>query len=657
VRHNIGYTQGQFYPELNHIDLIPRVNLDNINSGGAEAPDFTFDNRFGTTAHDYVFAVRDNITWTKSAHTLKAGASFERVHNNEAQGGSWMGDYTFGNPSRTSNPLATGSTYSNMLLGVFNSYVENDSLFATQFRQTRVEGFTQDSWKASRRLTVDLGVRFLWFTPYVQADNQTSAFVFDRYDSAKAPRMYVPGPNNTARDLVTGQVVPTALSSTFVPNTGDRANGMVTPSNPNETYPRSFRDNQGIHPEPRIGLAYDLFGNGKTALHTSAGLFHQGYLSGGTGGVLSGPPTQNQTNIPNGMTSTVLDSGKVYRPSSVRSLERDAKTPAAYNWSLGVQQDVGFGTVVDVTYVGSVNRHLEMRVNYNQIPAGAKLPGANINPLTNTRYPDVFLRPYLGYADITRNEHWGTANYNALQVQINRRYTKGLQFGVAYTYSKALGLGGNDNAYSIDLQFLDQEYAPLPHNQTHNFVTNFTYDVPKASRVVNAAPVRFLLDNWQLSGEYVWASGDWAGVTLATSPSFDFTGGTVGARPVMLRNPRKKGGDPLDPENPWFDVNAFARPSGVGDYGNTPSRVIQRPPINSLNTSAFKNFPMGKNRKIQLRLEGYNVLNHTQIKDVGRTVTFDANGAQTSGSIGSFGLATNDARPPRILQASVRLSF
>jgi hypothetical protein len=303
-----------------------------------------------------------------------------------------------------------------------------------------------------------------------------------------------------------------------------------------------------------------------------------------------------------------------------------------------------------------------MRVNYNQIPAGAKFPGQNINPLTNTRYPDQFLRPYQGYNAINRNEHWGTANYNALQVQINRRYIKGLQFGVAYTWSKALGLGGNDNAYTIDPEFLDQEYAPLPHNQAHNFVTNFTYDLPKASKLANAAPVRFLLDNWQLSGEYVYASGDWAGISMGTSPSTDFTGGGVGARPVMLRSPRKSGGSVFDQNNPWFDLDAFAPPN-VGEYGNTPARVIQRPPINSLNLSAFKSFPLGKRRNIKLRLEAYNVLNHTQIRDVGRTITFQMNPAlpgylePTTSTRATAGLATNDSRPPRILQASVRFSF
>jgi hypothetical protein len=121
----------------------------------------------------------------------------------------------------------------------------------------------------------------------------------------------------------------------------------------------------------------------------------------------------------------------------------------------------------------------------------------------------------------------------------------------------------------------------------------------------------------------------------------------------MVSNPRKKGGSPFDPANPWFDVNAFQAPS-VGNLGNTPRTVIQRPPINSLNTSLFKNFGLGGQRRLQLRLEGYNVLNHTQISDIDRTARFDATGKQVNTN---FGLATSASRPPRILQASVRLNF
>ena len=651
VRANVGFNQGQFYPELNKPSIIPRIQVDNINGTGVDRPDFSYDNRFGTTAHDYVFSVRDNLTMTKSAHTFKAGFMFERVHNNEAPGGEWSGRYVFGNANRTSNPLAAGSTYANMLMGVFNTYDEIDGYRSTMVRQNRAEWYAQDTWKASRRLTLDIGARFVWYTPYRQANGMTSAFVFDRYVQGGSPRMYVPAPNNQARDLVTGQTVPASLGGTFVPGTGNIANGMVAASD--RSYPYGFRDNQGIHPEPRIGLAYDLFGNGKTGLHASAGLYHQGYVGGGVGGNLQGPPTTNLTSIPNGFVRSVLDSGKVYRPGDVRGLERDAKTPSSYAGSFGVRQEVGWGTVIDVSYVGNVQRHLEMQVNYNNIPAGAKFPGASPNPLNPTaNLPDVFLRPYLGHNAININENWGTANYNALQVQLTRRYIKGLQFSIAYTWSKAMGLGGNDNAYSIDLEFLQQEYAPLAFNQTHTLVTNFTYDAP---RLGGPAPVRFLLDNWQFSGEYVYASGDWAGISLSTTPSFDFTGGSVGARPVMTANPRASGGDGLTA--PWFDITAFARPSGRGDFGNTPARVIQRPPINSLNLSAFKNFPLGKHRRVQFRLEGYNVLNHTQIRDIDRTARFDATGAQVNTNFGLATTGNNATRPPRVLQASVRLSF
>jgi hypothetical protein len=687
-RSSVGFDHGQFYPGLNTLGVIPRVTIAGLTSTGVEAANFTFDNRFGETAHDYVASVRDNVTWTKSAHTLKGGFLFERVYNNEARGGLWMGEYDFANSARTANPFATGHSYANMLMGVFNSYNENDTYRSTANRQNRAEWYLQDTWKATRRLTVDLGLRFLWYEPYKQAARTTAGFVPSRYDVNAAPRMYTPAAGNVAVDPANPadrKAPSSAFQGRFVPGSGNVANGMVSASD--DSYPSGFRVNQGIHPEPRIGIAYDLFGNGKTAVHFSAGLFHQGYLGGGSQGNLQGPPNFNELAIPNNMMSTFLAGGLLQAPPNVNGLERDAKTPSAYNFSLGVQQDVGWGTVIDVTYVGVLNRHLEMQVNYNYIPDGAKLPGArtvttpirsfnNTNPATGTLYPDQFLRPYVGFGDINIRENWGTANYNALQVQLNRRYIKGLQFGVSYTFSKALGVGDEDPARYDPRRPIEQYYTPAVHNQTHNFVTNLTYDFPKASKLIDAAPVRFLLDNWQLSSEYVWASGDWAGIVLAVNPGFDFSGGSNcdfgatgsnnnqgatgcsgGATPVMLKNPRKSGGSPHDPSNPWFDTTAFARPSGVGDLGNTPRRVIQRPPINSLNTSLFKNFPLGSRRRLQLRLEGYNVLNHTQARDINRTATFDAAGNQTNAAFGLAITGNNATRPPRILQASVRFSF
>ena len=699
-REGVGITTGQFFPSVNTTrsfegrPVIPKVILGGVNPTGTTAANFDFPDRLGENVSDYMVAARDNLTWTKDTHTFKGGFNFERWWQNEGQGGDYMGRFSFDNAARTTNPLSSTVTYANMLMGVFRNYSEVDEKRDTANRQSRLEWYVQDTWKASRRLTLDLGVRFLWYQQVYQGGNLLhSAFVPERYVLANAPRMYVAGPGGIAVDpgnpndrRTPGQ----SFIGRFVPGTGDVGNGMVLSND--TTYPRGYRDNQGVHPEPRVGFAYDMFGNGKTALHGGFGLAHQGYVGGGYQGNLRGVPASRVINIPNSSTRAFLDSIGFEGPTGVRGVQVDNKTPSAYKASFGVTQEVGWGTTIDVSYVGVLNRHMEMVRNINDIPAGAKLPGTTviqhevrpinvINPLTGVRHTDDNqLRPYLGFTDINVHEHWATANYNALQVQLTRRYVKGLQFSMAYTWSKALGVGNNDgDAYTRDMP-IERYYSPQTHNQAHNFVTNFTYDFPKASKALgDVAPVRFLFDNWQLSGEFVYASGDWAGINLDMNPNVDFTGGDNcelgggsnsgcegGATVVVVGDPRNKGGSPFDAENPWFNPDAFAMPS-ADNLGNVSRTVIQRPPIQSLNLSAYKNFPLGGRRRLQFRLEGYNVLNHTQIRDIGRTVQFDSRRTLTDGSANpafgtitnrsSVGLATGNARAPRVLQASLRINF
>src|SRR5206468_455519 len=157
---------------------------------------------------------------------------------------------------------------------------------------------------------------------------------------------------------------------TFVPGSGDFANGMVLATD--RSYPRGFRDNQGIHPEPRIGLAYDLFGNARTVLHASAGLYHYARIGNGSiNDMASNPPIVNSPSIYYGTFDQLSSLRGLSRPVNARGLERDAKTASAYSWSLGVQRELGWGTVLDVTYTGSVDRHLSQVVYLNQVPDGA----------------------------------------------------------------------------------------------------------------------------------------------------------------------------------------------------------------------------------------------------------------------------------------------
>ena len=196
-------------------------------------------------------------------------------------------------------------------------------------------------------------------------------------------------------------------------------------------------------------------------------------------------------------------------------------------------------------------------------------------------------------------------------------------------------------------------------------VINYTWDLPQASARWDNAFSRFLLDGWQISGENAFVSGDWAPVILTTSDNFDFTGGEGGngadlggglriVRPDVVGDPM--GGD-RDPITGWFNTDAFQRPDGRGDYGDAPRNVVQRPGINNWNLALFKNVPLGGTRRLQVRMEAYNVLNHTQFQDIDRTARFDPAGQQINPNFGTAIGIGSPTRPPRVLQLSARFSF
>jgi hypothetical protein len=220
-------------------------------------------------------------------------------------------------------------------------------------------------------------------------------------------------------------------------------------------------------------------------------------------------------------------------------------------------------------------------------------------------------------------------------------------------------------------------YAPSAGNQMHNLVINYTWDLPKATKLWNNGLVKLLFDDWQLSGENAFASGDWAPVLITTTDNFDFTGGTGGnggevppgnsglrvVRPRIVGSviPSDRNATPGSPGS-WLDAGAFARPAR-GEYGDEPRYIFRMPGINNWNLSFFKNFPLGNGkRRLQFRWEMYNVLNHTQFgaaygvtgyPGIDNTARFDPAGNQVNAN---FGKATA-ARNPRIMQGSVRFSF
>ncbi len=223
---------------------------------------------------------------------------------------------------------------------------------------------------------------------------------------------------------------------------------------PSPNYPKGFRDNQGIEPEPRLGLAWDLTGDSKTALHASVGLYHNPHVNAnGLDAMARNPPAQNTPSIIYGTMDTLLAAGSQgafsNRPSDVFGVQRDAQTPKSYNYSIGVQREVGWGTVLDVTYAGFQMRDAEMN-SQHQHRAGRRAlrrrQPAECQPAEpDDRKAERVPAAVLGYQNITMREHFGAASYNALQVQLNRRYINGLQFAVAYTFGKTISDGTTYN--------------------------------------------------------------------------------------------------------------------------------------------------------------------------------------------------------------------
>jgi hypothetical protein len=487
-------------------------------------------------------------------------------------------------------------------------------------------------------------------------NGEGAALALERYDPAQAPALFRPvlsGGRRMGFNPVTGTVVDPVLIGAFVPGSGSLTNGMVEGTD--TTYPSGFVQQENILPEPRIGLAYDPFGDSKTAIHAGFGLFHntravgQPYVLAARGN----PPRQFTPVAYYGNMDTFLNAPGFLSPTSVFSFEKDMKTPGIFNLTFGVQRDVGFGTVVKASYVGALGRHLLQARDLNVVPYGARFLPENADP-SNPAVPlsDNYFRPYPGYGSIRYYEMAGNSSYNALQVMVNRRYSRGLQLGAAYTWSKSMGYGSTDlDVLATYQNHRTWHYGKTSFDQTHNLVLNYIWDLPRGSRLAPNAFTRLVLDNWQVSGVTAFVSGTPSGVGFTTTDNIDITGGGDGARITVTGKAQLPYGERQFSR--WFDPTVFAR-TPRGSFGNAPKDVFRGPGVNNWDISLFKKFPLdGEQRYLQLRWEMYNAFNHTQYAGVDATARFDTAGRQVNTRFGEV----ISSRLPRVMQGSLRLTF
>jgi len=337
--------------------------------------------------------------------------------------------------------------------------------------------------------------------------------------------------------------------------------------------------------------------------------------------------------------------------------------PVVYNWSIGVQRDIGFNFIADAAYVGNAGRNQQLTVDVNGRPYGYAYQASSLDPTTVVGgqaqpLPDDFLRPYQGLARIQRRQFSGYSEYHSLQFAANRRRSSdGLSFGASYTYQLA-----NKNLGAIDPFVEDNDARNYTSNgrRPHVLVLNYSYEVPKLSQKWDNIIAKVVFDNWQFSGLTTITSGTYGGFTYnyANVPTGTLSGtGAINggaSRVVIVCDPNLPRGERTFERQ--FRTECVAPPTDQFRLGTALNDEYLGPGYMNWDLSAFKNVPMGGTRRLQLRVELYNAFNTDQWTGVGTTATFDyTTGALTNAN--TFGRLNGNTNSARRIQLGARFTF
>jgi hypothetical protein len=484
------------------------------------------------------------------------------------------------------------------------------------------------------------------------------------YSAASAARLYVPGESGGKRvaiDPLNGQVAPVAYIGLYVPNSGNPADGLgIAGMNgiPASTYTISY-----MRPAPRFGFAYDLFGDGKTALRGGYGLFYN-RLDGNQVYNLSGQPPFAYTPQINYTTTTAISQSggsPVYGPPTLYSWP-NGNIPWNYvqNGSMDLQRLFGNAWLVSVGSSFNLQRHYNLSYDINALPLGTYFLPSNLDATNgNKPLPDILLRTaYPGFNTINQYHEVGNSNYTALNAQIQRRMTRGLAVGAAYTYSHGLGF----TTWTPDVPSNHSwNYGNVSINRPNNLQVNWTYQLPSASKFVGKY-VGAITDHWTYSGVASVQSG------AVYNPAFSFSSGTVpsytGTSAVTAR--MNVVGNPYAdvPAGAFFNPNAFALPALgtaspstpiLGDMGGG-SGLLELPHVTNFDMTISKFIPVsGERRGFKVMIQAYNIFNHTEYSAANSTIQFNP----TSGAVTNPALVGTPSAtlPNRILAFTLRFEY
>jgi hypothetical protein len=620
-RQALGFSFQELYPESNLRNRYPRFDC------GVGSCNFT-NFPSGWLSEGKTFAFTDNLTKVFGSHTTKFGVFWNQ--NRNGQQPSWTDNLSINFGSSTENPGDTGTRFANMLLGNYTSITQSNGRFYGNFRFNGVEWFAQDSWKVTRRFTLEYGIRWAWLGPTFT----TEPFLQNYFD----PRLYNPA---QAAQI---DIAPGIRQGSIIG--GNPFNGLIQEGTGD--FPKGGLKNRFNNWGPRLGFAWDISGDGKTAIRGGGGIFYERIRQNNINfDGLGNPPLVYNPTVYAGQVDAIspaLIAQGTRFPVGIRGHDSEGQIPTIYAWSFGIQRSLPGNTALDVAYVGNQARHLMFQRDLNQLPLGTTVNQPNLLPSVNGTQNAI--RPYLGYTGLTWTEFGAISNYNALQARLSRRFSTNLTANVNYTWSKAMGESDNDTTtigYSYDRH---REYGPLGYDRTHAVTLDWVYDLPRFNNANTFS--KLVLGGWQFGGIYrYWTgtpftitSGNGNPGTLGTGVRPDYIGGNIYTKTAAE----------------WFNPLAFGRPA-EGTLGNVGKNTIRGPATNQWDLSLYKNTKITERMTVQFRAETFNTFNHTQFAAFNTTINVpNPSTPVTQATRGQAGVVT-DTRDPRNIQLALKLLF
>ena len=623
-------TLGVTFPELlagNRFGIVPDLSMTGF--AGYNGGDRIKKN-------NSIFMWKDDFSKVWGSHSLKAGLHITRSRTDENIRFNDQGAVSFTTAAR----LTTRNVIGDVLLGNFQNYTESGADADYWGRFNQIDAYFQDSWKISRKLTMEMGVRYNYLPAFTNALGNTSTFVPALFDPKKAPLI-------SAADgsITPGSGDPYNGLAFFGSSFPDKATGRI-PAASDPSLKRLFAgfssgayETNHLDIGPRFGFAYDPFASGRTAVRGGFGMFYDRTPTN----VLINP----SGNPPFNVTASIFDgnidnpTGGTQRdfPSNLTMLPRDLNTPSVISYNLGVQQQLPFKIILDIGYVGNLARHISRTININQLRVGTRLnaPASNINQNA--------LRPYLGYGSINMRDHGDNSNYNSMQSTISRRVASGFSITANYTWSRALDTSSGSPQDSYNARV---DYGLSSVHRAHLLNVNYIYELPFFKKSRNAI-VKNTIGGWELAGVTTYQSGAPNSIIVSSDVARI---GASSSRATLIANPNISAGERTLTR--WFNTESALPPERMvqGIFGNGGRNVLIGPGFSQWDVSAIKNFDLHERAKLQFRAESFNLMNHPSFTSIDTTARFDAAGKPT----GTYGAVTG-AGPSRVLEFGLKLIY